>query len=66
MERKEFTSFMDLDKVYDNVDGEVMWAVLKVSGVDGKLLNRVKAFYRDANSCVKLKDGCEINNYIEM
>lgn len=40
---------MKLEKVHDKTDWEGMWGMLKVYGVDGKLLNRTKAFYRDAN-----------------
>lgn len=35
-----------------------MWDVWKVYGVGGSLLDGVKAFYRDASACVKIKgDG---------
>jgi len=54
-DKKVYAAFMDLEKAYDRVDWEAMWDVLKVYGVGGRLLSGVKAFYRDASACVKIK-----------
>ena len=54
--KKVYAAFMDLEKAYDRVDWKAMWDVLKVYGVGGKLLNGVKAFYRNASACVRI-DG---------
>ncbi len=43
--KKAHAAFMDLVKAYDRVDWEAMWAVLKVYGVGGRLLEEVKVFY---------------------
>ena len=47
MEGVLYGAFMNLEKEYDRSDWETMWDVLRVY-VDRKLLNVVKAFYRDA------------------
>ncbi len=44
-DKKVYAVFMDLEKA--------MWDVLKVYGVGGRLLDRVKASsYRDGSACV--------------
>ncbi len=35
-------AFMDLEKVYDRVDREALWYVLKIYGVGGQLLEGIK------------------------
>ena len=53
---KLYAAFMDLEKAYDRVDREALWNVLKIYGVGGQLMEGIKAFYREANACVKV-DG---------
>ncbi len=45
---------MDLEKAYDRVDKEALWNVLRIYGVGGQLLKGIQAFYREANSCVRV------------
>ncbi len=45
---------MDLEKAYDRVDGKAHWNVLKIYGVGRHLMKGIKAFYREANACVKV------------
>ncbi len=40
-----YAAFMDLEKAYDNRNSEAVWDELKVYGVVGRLLERVKTFY---------------------
>ncbi len=53
---KLYGAFMDLEKAYDRVDSEreALWCVLKIYGVGGQLLKGVQAFYREANTCVRM------------
>ena len=44
------------------VDREALWNVLRVCGVGGQLLGGIKAFYREANVCVKM-DGDISENF---
>ncbi len=46
---------MGLEKAYNRVDREALWSVLKVYGVGGQLLQRIQAFYREANACVRVE-----------
>ncbi len=55
-DRKLYAAFMDLEKAYDKVDRKALWHVLKINGVGGQLIKGIKAFYREANACVKV-DG---------
>ncbi len=48
-------AFMDLGKACDRVDWEALWDGLSIYGVGGRLLEGVKAFYRDVSACVKVK-----------
>ncbi len=52
---KMYAHFRDLEKAYDRIGWEAMWDVLRVYGVGRRLLDGMKAFYRDANACVKVK-----------
>ncbi len=55
--KKVYAAFMDLEKAYDRINWAAMWDVLKVYDVGGKLLNGVKAFYKDANACIRVVGG---------
>ncbi len=45
---------MDLEKGSDRVDKEAIWSVLKIYGVSEQLLKGIQAFYREANTCVRV------------
>ncbi len=51
-----YAAFMDLEKAYDRTDRGALWDVLKIYGVGGQLMEGIKAFYREANACIKV-DG---------
>ena len=40
-----FWAFIDLEKAYDTIDRHGMWQMLRVYGVEGKLLKAVQSFY---------------------
>ena len=52
-----YFAFMDLEKAYDRVDRDAMWNVLRLYGVDGKLLDAVKSLYVDSKACVRVGNG---------
>ncbi len=54
--RKLYAAFMDLEKEYDRVNRKAVWNVLKIYSVGWELMEGIKAFYREANACVKV-DG---------
>ena len=48
--------FMDLEKVYDKVNKEALWEVLRIY-VGGKLLNGIRSMYVNRLACVRVKGG---------
>ena len=40
-----FHAFVDLENSYEMIDWHGMWAMLRVYGVEGKLLKVVQSFY---------------------
>ena len=53
---KLYTFFMDQEKVYDRVDWEVLWNILKIYDVGGRLVGGIKTFYRETSVCMRV-DG---------
>ena len=54
-ERREYVSFIDLEKAYDRVNREALWQVLRMCDVVGKLLSDIKSTYVDRSACVRVK-----------
>ena len=52
-EKKVYGAFIDLEKAIDRIDWEEIVDVLKMYGVSRRVLSRVKAYYKDVNTCVK-------------
>ena len=52
-----YVDFIDLEKAYDGVNREVLWQVLIMYDVGGKLLNGIKSIYVDSSACVRIKGG---------
>ena len=42
-----YVAYMDLEKVYDQVDRNAMWRVLNMYGVNGMLMNVIRSFYAE-------------------
>ena len=55
-ERKNivYVSFIDLEKVYNMVNREDPWHVLRMYDVEGKLLNGIKNIYVDSTTSVRV------------
>ena len=48
-----YVGFIDLDKVYNRVNREALWQVLRMYDVWGsKLLSEIKSMYVDSSACV--------------
>ena len=56
-----YMGFMDLKKVYDRVNREALWQVLRMYNVGGKLLSGVKSMYVDSSAYVREK-GVKVNS----
>ena len=46
-------AFADLENANDTLDRHGMWHMLRVYGVEGKLLKAVQSFYVDSRACVR-------------
>ena len=49
-----FWAFMNLEKAYYMIDRHGIWQMLRVYGVEGKLLKAVPSFYVDSRACVRV------------
>ena len=49
-----YFAFLDLEKVYDRVDRDAMWNVLRLYGIGGRLLRGVKSLYVGSKACVRV------------
>ena len=47
--------FIDLEKAYDRINREVLWQVLRMYDVEGKLLSGIKSIYVDSSTYVRVK-----------
>ena len=46
-----------MEKAYDRVNREVLWQVLRMYDVDGKLLSGFKSMYAYGSACFRVKLG---------
>ena len=46
--------FVDLEKAYDRMPTDKLWAVLLQYGIDGQLLNAIKSLYMHSEVCVRV------------
>ena len=52
--KEVYFAFLDLEKAYDRVDRDAMWNVLRLYGIGGRLLRRVKSLYVGSKACVRV------------
>ena len=46
--------FVDLEKAYDRIPKDKLWAVLLQYGIDGQLLTAIKSLYMHSEVCFEL------------
>ena len=56
------SEFIDLEKVYDRVNREALWQVLRMYDGGGKLFGGIKNMYVDSLACVRVK-GVRVNSF---
>jgi hypothetical protein len=56
-EEKVYTGFLDIEKAYDRVDRQAVWASLLQRGVSNKMLRVLQSLYKKVKSCVKVEEG---------
>ena len=49
--------FIDLEKVYNRVNREALWQVLRMYDMGRKLLSGIKSLYVHSSACVRAKWG---------
>ena len=59
-----YVVYMDLEKLYDRVNGDAMWCILGMYGINGQLLKAVQSLYEKSEACVRVcrEEGewCEV------
>ena len=55
--RLVYVGFIDLENAHNRVNREVLWQVLRMYDVGGKLLSEIKSTYDDSSACVRVKWG---------
>ena len=50
-------SFIDLEKVYDRVNREALWQVLRMYDDGDKMFSGITSVYVDSLACVRVKRG---------
>ena len=61
---RSFTSHLWIKKkAFDSVNRNALWAVLRKSGVNGKLYRALKGIYASVPACVR--DKCSYTKYFE-
>ena len=56
-----YFAFLDMEKVYDRVDRDAVWDVLRLYGIGGRLLRGVKSLYVGSETCVRV--GNELSEW---
>ena len=49
--------FIDQEKAFDRVNRAQLWTVLEEYGVQGQLLDNLRAIYKDSRCCVRTRTG---------
>ena len=57
--RSLHVTYKDLEKVYDRVDRDAMWKVLRMYGINGNLLSAIQSLYEESEAMVRVcrKEG---------
>ena len=59
-----YVDFMDMEKINNRVNSEVLWQVLRMYDVGGKLMNIIKNIYVNSLAYVKVK-GVRVSDFSE-
>ena len=49
--------FINLEKMYNMVNREALWQVLRMCDMGDKLQSEIKSMYIDSSACVRVKGG---------
>ena len=54
---KLYICAVDLEKAFDSVDRQLLWAGLRRAGIEGRMLATLQALYADVPVCVRTDEG---------
>ena len=54
--KKLYIAFVDFRKAFDSINRNILWDVLRKSGVKGNLYNSLKGIYKSVLACVRDKN----------
>ena len=54
--KEVYTCFVDLEKAYDRIPRDKLWAVLLEYDVKSQLLDTIKLLYKQSEVCVRVDD----------
>ena len=60
---KLYVAFIDFKKAYDTINRSVLYSILANSGIQGKMLNIIRAMYSNVQACVRGSNG--LTDYFE-
>ena len=49
-----FVAFIDFSKAYDRINRDLLWSKLQLQGLNGHMLNILKAIYNDVRCCARI------------
>ena len=52
--KSPFVAFIDFSKAYDRINRDLLWSKLQLQGLNGHMLNILKAIYNDVRCCVRI------------
>ena len=59
-DRKLYVAFVDYKKMFDSINREGLFKILKKIGVQGKLFNALQSIYHNVDACVR--DGNDLSD----
>ncbi len=54
--KKNFLALLDITKAYDRVNRNILWRVMEEMGIPEKLMNNIKASYRNPSTVLQFQD----------
>ena len=52
-----YMGFINCDRLYDRVNRQALWQVLRMYDMQVKLLSGIKSMYVDSSACFRLKEN---------
>ena len=59
--RPQFVAFVDLQKAYDTVQHDLLWARLEAIGVSPRMLAAIRSLYSSGALSMRVRQGCPLS-----